>query len=47
MLGEGSNILLTKDVDGIVMRLTSNQVKKIDETSRSITFKVDAGKKLA
>lgn len=43
ILGCGSNILFTKDFDGLVIRLSSSNIKIIDETTDTVLVKADAG----
>ncbi len=43
ILGGGSNILFTKDFDGIVIKLNSAEIKRVSETKDSIFIQVDAG----
>ena len=47
ILGGGSNILLTKDFDGLTMRIESKGIKVINENDEFATLKVAAGEKLA
>ena len=43
ILGGGSNILLTKDFDGLTMRIESKGIKVINENDEFATLKVAAG----
>ena len=43
ILGEGSNILFTKNYDGIVVRLISKGIKVVDENNEFIFVNVQAG----
>lgn len=43
ILGGGSNILFTKDFDGIVVKLNNSEIEVLSETDDSILMKVDAG----
>lgn len=43
ILGAGSNLLLTKDFDGLVIRNEIKGISIIDETDASVTIKVGAG----
>jgi len=43
IMGEGSNILFTKDFEGIVIRPLIKGVEKIEETARHVYLKVGAG----
>ncbi|MCF6269750.1 MAG: UDP-N-acetylmuramate dehydrogenase [Melioribacteraceae bacterium] len=43
ILGAGSNILFTKDFDGIVLKLNNSKIKLISETDDSVFIEVDAG----
>ncbi len=42
-IGGGSNILFTKDFDGIVIKLNNSSINIISETKNNIKLKVDAG----
>ncbi len=42
-IGGGSNILFTKEFDGIVIKLNSSEIKRVSETEKSISIQVDAG----
>lgn len=43
VLGEGSNILLADDVDGLVIQSAMNSVQLIDQNAEHIWLAVDAG----
>ncbi|MCU0406924.1 MAG: UDP-N-acetylmuramate dehydrogenase [Ignavibacteriaceae bacterium] len=43
VLGNGSNILFTKDFDGLVIKLSSSDIKIIDETTNTVLIEADAG----
>jgi UDP-N-acetylmuramate dehydrogenase len=43
ILGGGSNLLLTKDVDGLVLKININGITKISETDTEVILKVGAG----
>ncbi|NCS89250.1 MAG: UDP-N-acetylmuramate dehydrogenase [Ignavibacteria bacterium] len=43
ILGGGSNILFTKDFEGIVIKIISNSINIIDEDNNNIFIKADAG----
>src|SRR5688572_13471651 len=43
ILGGGSNLLLTKDVDGLVLKINVTGITKISETESSVILKVGAG----
>jgi len=43
ILGGGSNILFTKDFDGIVIKLNNSEIEKFHETDEEIFIKADAG----
>jgi UDP-N-acetylmuramate dehydrogenase len=43
VLGSGSNILFTKDFDGLVIKLSSSDIKIIDETTNTVLIEADAG----
>ncbi|MDA3861668.1 MAG: UDP-N-acetylmuramate dehydrogenase [Melioribacteraceae bacterium] len=43
ILGSGSNILFTKDFDGIVIKLNSTEIKLISETDDNIFIEADSG----
>jgi UDP-N-acetylmuramate dehydrogenase len=43
ILGGGSNLLLTKDVDGLVLKININGISKISETDSEVILKVGAG----
>ena len=43
ILGGGSNILLTKDVDGLVLKNNINGIEKIHETNEHVFVKTGAG----
>ncbi len=43
ILGGGSNILFTKDFDGIVIKLSNSEIEVLTETDDSILIQVDAG----
>jgi len=43
IIGGGSNILFTKDFDGIVIKLNNSEIEKFNETDEEIFIKVDAG----
>ncbi len=44
-LGGGSNLLFTKDFDGLVIKLNNTEIKIISETDSSVLIKADAGVK--
>lgn len=43
ILGAGSNILFTKDFDGIVIKLNNSEIQVISETEENVFIQVDAG----
>jgi len=43
ILGEGSNILFTKDFDGIIIHLTFNNHQEISDNDESVILEADAG----
>jgi len=43
ILGGGSNILFTKDLDGIVIKINNSEIEVISETEENILIQVDAG----
>ena len=43
ILGGGSNLLLTKDVDGLVLKIDINGITKVSESESSVIVKVGAG----
>lgn len=43
VLGSGSNILFTKDFDGLVIKLPSSNIEIIHETNDTVLVKADAG----
>jgi UDP-N-acetylmuramate dehydrogenase len=43
ILGGGSNLLLTKDVDGLVLKINIKGITKVNETDSSVILKVGAG----
>jgi UDP-N-acetylmuramate dehydrogenase len=43
ILGGGSNLLLTKDVDGLVLKIDIKGITKVNETDSSVVLKVGAG----
>lgn len=43
VLGGGSNILFTKDFEGVLIKFISNSVKIIDEDKNNVFVKADAG----
>lgn len=43
ILGGGSNILFTKDFDGLVIKLSSSNIKIINETANTVLIETDAG----
>lgn len=43
VLGEGSNILFTKDFDGIIIHLTFNNHQEISDNDESVILEADAG----
>lgn len=45
ILGGGSNILFTKDFDGLVIKLSSSNIKIINETANTVLIETDAGVK--
>lgn len=44
VLGEGSNILFTKDFEGTVIQLANVQIKVLSETNQEITIACEAGR---
>lgn len=43
LLGEGSNVLFTKDFDGLIIKLQNNIIEKIDEDDNFVFIKAGAG----
>ncbi len=43
ILGEGSNILFTKDFEGIILRPLIKGIEKVEETAKHVYLKVGAG----
>ena len=43
ILGGGSNILFTKDFDGIVIKINNSKIEVISENDKNILIQVDAG----
>jgi UDP-N-acetylmuramate dehydrogenase len=43
ILGGGSNLLLTKDLDGLVLKINIRGITKVTETESSVILKVGAG----
>ncbi|MGA9294228.1 MAG: UDP-N-acetylenolpyruvoylglucosamine reductase, partial [Ignavibacteriaceae bacterium] len=43
ILGGGSNILFTKDFEGLVIKISSNEIQIIQEDEESVFVKASAG----
>lgn len=43
VLGEGSNILLTRDFDGLVIRLQADEIRILAETDNAVDIRAEAG----
>jgi len=43
ILGEGSNVLFTKDFEGIILQSAINKIEIIDETNNEVTIKAGSG----
>ena len=43
ILGGGSNVLFTKKIDGIIIKINSSQINTISETEERVFIKADAG----
>ncbi len=44
VIGEGSNILFSKDYDGIVLKYLPKEIKVIHENENEVLIEIDAGK---
>lgn len=43
ILGGGSNVLMTKDIDGLIIHMAIKGIKKVDETNDHVFLKIGAG----
>lgn len=43
VLGGGSNVLFTKDFNGIIIKLSNSRIKPVEENSDSVVIEADAG----
>ena len=45
IIGEGSNLLFTKDFDGTIILMATHGIEKLQETEREVIVKVEAGER--